>query len=468
MTQTEIDGADSTLRLIAEGDSRATDHVLAQLVGHLLAGREQYNARTRHAARRSVADALACAAAGAGGPTYERIEKAITPLFGGEANSTVWFRGRQGSLAEALYLNSTAVAADDLDDGHRGAIGHPGGAVVPAVLGYAQATGYEGDLLGPIAFGYDVAVTIAKGRAAHRVPTMATGRWAAYGVAAAIWALTGDDSDVLKHALAHAGSLSPQLVHPSAATPDGLKEGTAWATLAGLTAYRLASNGVDAPIHLLNHHPDFDSGWFTSSPTIPSVEGAYFKRYACCRWIHPALDLIYELRANDEMPSPSEIESIEVETFERSLWLPNDPHPSTLESAHYSFPFCVALGILAEHPDFLPLTPATLTRAPVLALAERVKIREAADLTGEFPDRTPIRLSIKTKNGAINRTLPTAVGDPSLPLSDDLLAGKHSVLLSEHEAIRNELRHVLQGDTPLSLADLTATLNVNTERLLNE
>ncbi|AQA02762.1 hypothetical protein BVC93_10305 [Mycobacterium sp. MS1601] len=436
-----------------------TEHVIDVLVDDLLTRRDKYTPATQQAGRRCLADAIACAAAGSGGPTYSLIYTAIGPILGGAPQATVWFGNRRASLAEAMHMNSTAVAADDLDDGNRSAIGHPGGAVIPAVLGYAEALGYNGDLLMPIAFGYDAAVTVAGGRTAHRVPTMATGRWAAYGVAAAIWAMSGASREVLTRALAHAASLSPQLVHPVATAPDGLKEGTAWATLAGLAAFRLANSGVDAPLHALDTHPDFDPGWFRSTGTEPAIQETYFKRYACCRWIHPALDLIFELRRRGEMPDPASIEAIEIHTFERSLWLPNNPRPASLESAHYSFPFCVALGVFAEPAEFLPLTPAVLGHQSALSLAQRVRVIESAELTAAFPARTPIELTITASGTSIDLNLPTATGDPSLPLSDDQLAGKHAILLHHHPGVRAELSRVLRGSGPLTLTDLPVTLD---------
>ncbi|MFI5953263.1 MmgE/PrpD family protein [Cryptosporangium sp. NPDC051539] len=432
--------------------------LLPRLTAQWVRHRTDYSPRTSTAVRRCVADALACAAAGVRAPTYAKVARVVEPLWGGPGSVSLWYRGRGTTLLAAAYLNSTAVGADDLDDGHRGAIGHPGGAIVPAALAYAEAEAPDRDLTAPIAFGYDVATTLAAGRTAARLPTMATGRWAAYGVAAALWALTDAPTQVLTDALAHAGSLSPQLVHPSAATPDGLKEGTAWATAAGITAFHLALAGVGAPTHVLDHHPDYDEGWFATAPEGPAVERAYFKRYACCRWIHPALDLLYRLKADGELPAPDRIRAIEIDTFARSLTLPNDPCPTTLEAAHYSFPFCVALAVHADARALLPLTANSLLDDGVRRTARQVRLRESPDLTARFPERTPVRLTITTDDRSWTLSLPTALGDPTVPLPDDFLPAKHGHLLRDHPAVRRELADLLSTEQPVTVRGLATLL----------
>ena len=74
----------------------------------------------------------------------------------------------------------------DLDDGHRQAGGHPGAAIVPAVLAAATAADANGrDVVAALCAGYEVAVRVAGARNFSRLDTLSTGRWCAYGVAAA-------------------------------------------------------------------------------------------------------------------------------------------------------------------------------------------------------------------------------------------------------------------------------------------
>jgi 2-methylcitrate dehydratase PrpD len=198
----------------------------------------------RAGARRCLADALACAAAGAAVPAHDRSRSALCDVDGAGSPVPVWFTGTRAGLLTAAYLNSVAVSAHDLDDGHRGAMGHPGGAVIPAVLAEAELTGSTVDVLGAVVFGYEAALRIAEARDPALFERSATGRWASLGAAAVSCFLHGDPAGTLAHALAHAGSLAPQLSPPDPRAVDGLKEGTPWAVVAGLVAARLARAGI--------------------------------------------------------------------------------------------------------------------------------------------------------------------------------------------------------------------------------
>jgi 2-methylcitrate dehydratase PrpD len=380
-------------------------------------------------ARPCVLDAVACAAAGRQSTSYSLHAAALGPLLGADRQEAqVWFANRRAGLAEAAYLNSVAVSAHDLDDGNRTAVGHPGGAVVPAVLALAEHLGVEGDLRPAIAAGYEVGIRLAASRRIDAVPTMATGRWAGIAVAAAAGVLSGWSAARLADAMAHAGSLSPQLVHPDARATDGLKEGTPWGVIAGLAAWRLTAAGMPAPLQLLERQPEFD-GAEPDDGASPAITETYFKRYACCRWIHPILDLLHEDPALADI-DPAEIEAIEVTTFARGLSLSNDPAPATIEDAHYSFPFCTALGVLGTRDDFLPLRLETLRRPDVLRLSRLVTISVDERFTAEFPARTPGRIAITSRGRTHVAEAITARGDPILPFDAMELAAKRRALLS--------------------------------------
>ncbi|MFC6018389.1 MmgE/PrpD family protein [Plantactinospora solaniradicis] len=109
----------------------------------------------RSAARVCLADALACAATGVSALAHTAAAAALSDLDGcGDTRpATVWFTGARAGVLAAAYLNSVAVSAHDLDDGHRGAIGRPGGAVMPAVLAELESTGSAVNALDAIAFG---------------------------------------------------------------------------------------------------------------------------------------------------------------------------------------------------------------------------------------------------------------------------------------------------------------------------
>lgn len=390
------------------------------------------SATARRKALDCLADALACAALGRRLPIYQQSAAALSDAFGAAvATGTAWFeRSRQNPFL-AVYLNSLAVSADDLDDGNRSAAGHPGGAVIPAVLAEIEASElWDADLLGAIVVGYEAGVRIARARDTPRLATLATGRWAGFAAAAASCWLTGENGEVFAAALAHAGSLAPQLVAPDARRPDGLKEGTPWAVAAGLLAARLARAGVAAPTYLLEVHPDFGPlpAGGTAFDGTPVIEQTYFKRYACCRWIHPVIDALTALHSTEPLDIPA-IRRIEVVTFTRGLTLTNRPRPRSLEEAHYSFPFCAALSLVHGVESLMPITAGSLQDRRVTELAARVSLRADPVLDRSFPARTPAAVRVHTATGVREMSVDTAQGDPTLPFAPGVMRAKRRMLL---------------------------------------
>jgi 2-methylcitrate dehydratase PrpD len=413
----------------------------------------------RAAARRCLADALACAAAGASVPGHARSRSALCDVDGGSAAAPVWFTGSRAGVLTAAYLNSLAVSAHDLDDGHRGAMGHPGGAVIPAVLAELELAESTVDVLGAIVFGYEAALRVAEARDPARFERSATGRWASLAAAAVSCFVHGDPTETLAHALAHAGSLAPQLSPPDPRAVDGLKEGTPWAVVAGLAAARLARSGIPGPTYLLERHTAFGPGGLAriGARHPGAILQTYFKRYACCRWIHPALDCLFRL-ADAEPLDPAGIESVSVVTFGRSLRLSNRPVPASLEEAHYSFPFCVGLAISEGAAAFLPLRGGALGSPGAHALARRVSLSTDARHDAAFPARTPATVRIRTAHGTREMSVPTAYGDPSLPFPVATLRHKHRRLVEPRApALVEPLARLLDADAPFDLDELLVT-----------
>lgn len=68
----------------------------------------------------------------------------------------------------ALLSNCAAASALDIDDGHRGAAGHPGAAIIPAVLMEAGRIGANGArALAAIIVGYQVGLAVGSARRLH-------------------------------------------------------------------------------------------------------------------------------------------------------------------------------------------------------------------------------------------------------------------------------------------------------------
>jgi 2-methylcitrate dehydratase PrpD len=411
-----------------------TTEILAVYTHRLRA--EDIPPETVETVQRCVLDLIAAAISGAPSEAAT-IARASAQRLGGPGGADIWFGGNRRQAAAAAFANSTAASTLDLDDGHRAAGGHPGASIIPAVFAVAQEThaGWP-EVLTAVVIGYEVGVRVAAARDFSTLDTLSTGRWCAYGVAASASRLRRLSTRQTAEALALAGVLSPGLSAAGYSRIMGnhAKEGIPWATLTGLWVADLAAEGFTGPLDILDHPDYYDSAKIRAELGEHfAVDSVYFKPYACCRWIHGAVDGLCGLLERNSL-RPADIDSIEVHTFERALRLNNYPNPDNLESAQYSVPFCLAVAAVEGKNGLLPMRQSLLHREDLVALASRVSLHVDPELDRMFPERTPAKVVIRSKSQRLESVCDHPLGDPANPMGWRMLVEK--------------FQHVTQGFLP--------------------
>ena len=154
-----------------------------------------------------VADCVAVTALGSGRAELRRLvalHDRLTP----PGPSSVLGSPRGWPALSAMLLNATALAADQLQDGHRLARGHPASHVVPAVLAMAEQTGADGaEVLSAVLAGYEAGVRVGRAMGGTPAGVHDIGTWGQVAVAAATARLLAPgDAGAARRALELAGS----------------------------------------------------------------------------------------------------------------------------------------------------------------------------------------------------------------------------------------------------------------------
>lgn len=377
------------------------------------------------AAKRCTLDAVACAAGGFRRPAVRAASAWALAAFR-DGQASVWFTGESGSPLAAAFANAYAASVLDADDGHRAALGHPGAAIIPAVLAEADALQASAEaMLLAIVCGYEAAVGVARSRDPAALSVVATGRWSAIGVAAAVAKLRGLSSSHFREALTIAESHSANLVSADHAGFLGgdVKEGIPWSAIVGIAAVDLAQAGMRGYGSALDNPAMYRPGLAVSTPGSPFlIESTYFKRYACCRWIHSAVDAIFSMRTR-RMPS-EKIEVIEVSTFSRAATLKNPVRPQDLIAAQFSVPFALALAYERGPDALLPIAESALADERVVRLAAKVHVSVDEDLEAAYPAQVAARVKILANGKTMESEIRVPKGDPGNPLTDAELTEK--------------------------------------------
>lgn len=384
--------------------------------------RGQLPQQTREAISLLLLDLMGATAAGLHSRLAASARKAACDLYG-PGKAQVWMTGITLSVAGAAMANSAAASALDIDDGHRGAAGHAGAGVIPAALAVGQTIGAsDADIMDAIALGYDIALRVAASRPTSTIETYASGRWVSYGAAAAAGRLLGLTKEQLAHALAIAGSEGP-IVFPTGSSKfqgSTVKEGIPPAVVAGITGAYRALAGATGPLDLLDREDRYTPGiLFGNLGEVWELQKCYLKPYACCRYMHAAIDAILALRQ-----SGREITRLRIETFPQGLRLANERVPRSLEGGQYSFYFSCALAALRGPEALQPVDLSSLMDEEVLGLANRIELEASDDFVTAFPVRTPARVLLDQGEGLQEMVIDHPLGDVANPMNWEQVARK--------------------------------------------
>lgn len=390
---------------------------LARIAAYIVDSRQDVTAGdTRNAALRCLFDVIVAAAAG----RDDRGPAAVRHVMGmfGEGSIPAWFTASRGSEIAAAWANSAAASAQDLDDGHRLARGHPGAVVIPAVLAVGQARRASWDrVLTAIVIGYEVGITIAAARRSYGN----TGTWGSYAVVAAAGSLLDTPASVLEQALAIAGETAPNQLFASAPpprdpAPEGshVKEGIPWSVVTGLSALRLAEAGHTGPRNILESTRHYDLPNPMMLGEKPHIRRVYHKLYACCRHIHAPLDALLGLMKKHDL---RDAESIRVETTSGALRISNLTQPRNLIDMQYSIPYCLANALRNGPAGMVRLDEGAVGDPVVEALAERVSLVLEPAFDARFPAETLARVTVRCQGRDIVSPITSPRGDWSDPLT---------------------------------------------------
>ncbi len=417
--------------------------------------------------RAVVADVFATMVAAASRPELAALRSALAR---GTGPASVIGRSAGTDATTAALLNGTLVAAQQLQEGHRLARGHPASHVVPAVVAVGEAQQASGRaVLSAILAGYEVGVRIgvAMGGTPPGVHDIAT--WGSVGAAAGVAHLVGGaEPEPIAHAIDLAAS-APML--PDARTV--VAGATGQHVFLGLGAHAGAVWGVAAGTGLRGVPGTFERhfGRFVApqldcaaladpaAAVEPAVLGGYLKRHPTCAHLHGVNDALERLLAHRAL-RPEDVERIEVRTYAAAATYA-EPHPANELAARFSIPFTVAVAIVTGGLGDEAFEPTALADPRVRALADRVRVRHDPALDAGHPGGRPSFVAVHLRNGdRLEESVQRPRGDGPDALHDPDVRAKPRRLLAARigTARTDALLDAIEQLAGTGLPPLTAAL----------
>lgn len=393
-------------------------------------------ADTVHAFRRTLLDFLTCAISGAAMP----VSQALLAYF--EENdatrvSSVIGSGAKLSAPNAALVTGANAHGLDFDDGHTQGSAHPAGVIFPAVMAVAEQRGSSArEIVTAVVGGYDVMCRIAaamhpeSARRGYHNTALA----GVFGATAAVSNLLKLDGAQTLHALGLAGSFSAGIreyldegaeikrIHPGKAARDGV------------ICAEFARRGITGPTKVLEGRYGFFATHAAPHVKWPrlleglgqryEINSVYHKPYPCCRHYHAVIDGIKALQ-HEHGFTAADVEHADLGMYAVGFNGHDYKHCDTLLDAQMSAPVAAALAIVLGDVTATMFVPATLDRADVRALIERIDARIDDECERVYPGIRSGAARIVLRNGAVlEKRILEPKGEVKNPMTDADLEAK--------------------------------------------
>ncbi len=360
-------------------------------------------------------------------------------LAGQDGAGRAWVigSGRSAERINAAMLNGIAGAWLDYDEGNFLANGHPGIQVIPAALALAQERRLSGSaLLAAIALSYEVVARIGMATQT-RLIVNPHGTFGVVGSALACARLAGLAPDRLRELASLAASCCMATNRHTMLNGATVRNWYAGHSgFMGPMALRMVEAGFTGPSDGVNTTFSLVLGEGFSPEVAVAELGqrwllleGYLKLYPTARYAHSAIDALHDALARNEGPlAPAEIERIDVRAYKLAAFL-SQQEPTDWFGTRFSIPFALATLLVGGRDGLAAFSDEAVADPAVRALARRVHVVEAPDLTAQYPALQRVDLRLALRDGrVIEGACHITSGEPQRPHPAAALARKYQDL----------------------------------------
>jgi hypothetical protein len=120
------------------------------------------------------------------------------------------------------------------------------------------------------------------------------------------------------------------------------------------------------------------------------------KPYPCCRFAHGAIDLAIE--ASNSGVAAGTVRSADIRIYSTGV-LGYHQRPRSAVDAQFNLPYVVALALSRGRIALSDFTDEAIRDGEVLALCERIRVREDLQLSARYPEEYGVELDLELDGG---------------------------------------------------------------------
>ena len=388
-------------------------------------------------ARIVLLDTLGVMLAGSVRPEVQTLRDRLTVT--GTSGATLYARGwpvhEPGITA---LLNGIAGRAIELCEGTRLVTGQPAMQTLPGLLALGELrNSYGRDLITALILGYEVAGRLGMAFTPRKLAHQ-NGQVGLLAAAAAGARIRGFDAAGMSLAMRIATTLvlTPSYTNAVAGATT-LNVAGGMSGFACVMASELVIAGFEAQPDAIEEAlanlvgDGFNTEKLTEElGTRWEITRNYFRLYACCNPVHPALDCL-QAALKELRPRPEDIDRIDVATYRFASVMSNTA-PHNYFASKYSFPHAAAAMVVRGHAGYHAIDDSALRDPQIAALRQRVHMKEDAAMSAVAPRLRPARVTVTLKDGRkATHAVESHRGDFHQPFAESELREKFRTLAGE-------------------------------------
>ncbi|MEM0158826.1 MAG: MmgE/PrpD family protein [Thermoplasmataceae archaeon] len=416
--------------------------------------------------KKRIADSLITSFGARNAPPVEIMKKALLPSTG-KYNAPLYFSDKSAAAEIATFINGTMTRYLDYNDTYlsKEAL-HPSDNIPPILsIGYANQLRGE-DVIRASLVAYDVTAAFSdsvsiRDRGWDHVT------YISISSAAGLSSLIGLDSQRFEHSLNLAINNNISLRQTRAGELSMWKGATAAnACRNSVIATLLAKEGFTGPSPIFSGEMGFFkqvSGNMSLVFSKNSVLRTMIKNYPVEYHAMSAAEVAEELGREIK----GKIKRVDVETFRVAHQIiikdPEKWKPRTRETADHSMPYIIAYSLKYGSPNPDSFTEKYLNDPGIADIIGKMHFTVSDRFNEMYPEYLPVRITIQTESGIIEKELDAPKGHFKRPYSWDDVVHKGMRVMDEDDskALVNTVRSLENRD----VAELFEVMgNVRTER----
>ena len=418
-------------------------------------------------------DTLGVILAGSVRPEVAQLRERLAATAG--TGATVYAKGTPAQDPRtAALLNGIAGRAIELCEGQRLVTGQAAMQVLPGILSVSEHVGATGSaMIASLVLGYELAGRLCNAFTPRPLAHQ-NGQASLLAAAGAGARVRGMDAKAISLAMRIATTLVLTPSYSNAvAGATTLNVAGGMSGFVGAFAPDLAVAGFEAQDDAIEEAlgklvgdgfkseglaDDLGAGWH--------ITRNWFRLYACCNPVHPALDSLQAI-LEKLRPSPEDIERIDVATY-RFASVMRNPDPPNYFASKYSLPHVAAVLIVKGKAGHSEVDDEALRDPVIAALRQRVHMTEDPAMSAVAPRLRPARVTVKLKDGRqASDSRESHRGDFNDPFTDSELREKFrelAGLVLTREGVEKVEESVERCEKWKSVRELSETIRAHAQK----